>query len=155
MKYCLTSWSGTSNERLPLSTEQNISAALWHLPLKRTSEEQHLSRATKIYVTAWCCSTEVRQYCLPITYLCYFQGGWSTQEEMCNSYAFYYPKITMNECVSITAYPSLDYSEVMHSSAKFQSSTLSVPFFCSYDKVYHKQEVRFLFVLGQIVTRKS
>jgi len=25
-------------------------------------KEQHLSRATKIYVAAWCCSTEVRQY---------------------------------------------------------------------------------------------
>ena len=26
-------------------------------------EEQHLSRAAKIYVAAWCCSTEGRQYC--------------------------------------------------------------------------------------------
>ena len=33
-----------------------------HWPLKITSEEQHLSRANKIYVAAWCCSTEVRQY---------------------------------------------------------------------------------------------
>jgi len=29
---------------------------------KWTSEEQHFSRATKIYVANWCCSTEVRQY---------------------------------------------------------------------------------------------
>ena len=31
----------------------------------------------------------------------------------------------------------------MHSSAKLQSPLLSVPFFCSCDKIYRKQEVRF------------
>jgi len=32
----------------------------------------------------------------------------------------------------------------MHSSAIFQSTPISVLFFCLCDKVYHKQEVRFL-----------
>jgi len=52
------------NKRLPLLlTGKNISPAQWQWPLKITyeSEEQHLSKATKIYVAAWCCSTEVRQ----------------------------------------------------------------------------------------------
>ena len=48
--------------RLPLSTGKNISTAKWHWQMKITSEEQHLFRATKIDVAAWCCSTEVRQY---------------------------------------------------------------------------------------------
>ena len=43
---------------------QKFLPSQWHWPLKITSEEQHLSRATKIYVAAWCCSTEVRQYTL-------------------------------------------------------------------------------------------
>ena len=41
----------------------------------------------------------------------------------------------------------------MHSSAIKQSPLLSILFFCSNDKVYHKQEVRFhLYLLGQIAT---
>jgi len=41
----------------------------------------------------------------------------------------------------------------MHSSAKFKSPPLPLLFFCSCDKVYHKQAVLFLlYLLGQIVT---
>jgi len=40
----------------------------------------------------------------------------------------------------------------MHSSGKLHSPPLSVHFFCSCDTVYHKQEVLFLYLLGQIVT---
>ena len=44
----------------------------------------------------------------------------------------------------------------IHSSAKLDSSPLSVRFFCSCDKVYHKLEVRFLlYLLGQIVPWQS
>jgi len=41
----------------------------------------------------------------------------------------------------------------MHRSAIKQSPLLSILFFCSNDKVYHKQEVRFhLYLLGKIAT---
>jgi len=41
----------------------------------------------------------------------------------------------------------------MHRSAIKQSPLLSILFFCSNDKVYHKQEVRIhLYLLGQIAT---
>jgi len=38
-------------------------------PLEITSEEQHLSRTSKIYAAAWCCSTEVRQYSYANNYM--------------------------------------------------------------------------------------
>jgi len=60
-EYCLTSMSGTSNQRLPPSTGKNSPPRSDIDHWKWTSEEQHLSRATKMYVADWCCSTEVRQ----------------------------------------------------------------------------------------------
>jgi len=45
---------------------------------------------------------------------------------------------------------------LMHHFSKFWSPPLSVLFFCLCEKVYHKQEVRFLlYLLGQIVTWQS
>ena len=40
----------------------------------------------------------------------------------------------------------------MHSSANVEYPTISLVLFCSCDKIYHKQEVRFLCLLGQFVT---
>ena len=41
----------------------------------------------------------------------------------------------------------------MHNFANFQALPISVELYCPCDRVYHKQEVRFLlFLLGQIVT---
>jgi len=48
------------------------------------------------------------------------------------------------------------FIECIYSSAKLQSPSLAVIFFCSCGKVYPKQEVRFLlYLLGQFVTWQS
>ena len=43
----------------------------------------------------------------------------------------------------------------MHGSKSFQSPSTFAEIQCSCDRVYHKQEVRFLlYLLGQIITRQ-
>ena len=53
---------------------------------------------------------------------------------------------------SLLNYSDYDGILVMHSSAKLQYSPLSVLFFCSRDKAYHKQKIHVpLYLLEQIV----